>query len=252
MKKLLYTCSLIILMGCHKKYVSYNEDMMNAAEQLLASSQAPLKVTGNAYFFGDSITQGWNGSQVIVNNWVNLVAGFTGLTASNFGVGGTTLEMSSTYLYQLSMYKRASTDISVKTASDKYLFFAYGTNDVINVIPDFNVDQFAIQYQYVLNIAFAKGWKPQDIVLVNIYYMNAASYPTSVGLTNQSATDRTNSFNDVIKNIALKNNTRLIDIRSYMETYGADYLICPDGIHPSDVGHAVIARGIEEALRGFQ
>jgi lysophospholipase L1-like esterase len=62
---------------------------------------------------------------------------------------------------------------------------------------------------------------------------------------------RQSTFNAVIQDIAVKNNTRFVDIYSFMKSYGADYLISSDGLHPNETGYAVIARGMIEAVRTF-
>jgi lysophospholipase L1-like esterase len=251
MYKHLFSCLflLVFLNGCKKEHPVSKADIQ-ATDGLLSSSQKPLSIKGNVYFFGDSITEGLTNNGITVNNWVALVSMFTGLNGYNLGIAGTVLESRINGNEAVSsMYSRCD-NIPVKKADDKYLFFAYGMNDVGNNYPDLNPDQFTADYQYVINNAFKKGWQAHDIVILNIYYCNESGF--LIYQVNPPANRaRQNLFNNAIKNIARNNNTRFIDIYSYMENNGAAYLICPDGIHPNDDGYAVIARGVEEALRGY-
>jgi lysophospholipase L1-like esterase len=252
MKKLLSILLIILIAGCKKSYyVVPDEDSPNAkaAKALLATTQPPLHISGKAYFFGDSITEGYDGKIVNPRNWVGLVSAFTGWDGFNYGIGGTTLEK---YVNGVSaaqsMVNRVG-EIPTKTDNDKYLFFAYGVNDVYLNTADLNPTQFSADYQLVLDNAYSKGWLPKDIVLVNIYYLNEA---TLLQFTDPAgtATGRLAAFNTALKAVADKNTVHFIDIRTFMLNHGADYLL-GDGVHPNETGYAVIARGIEDALRVF-
>jgi lysophospholipase L1-like esterase len=254
MRKICAVVLIIVLAGC--KYhapIPIPEDSADAkaAKALLATVPAPVRIAGKAYFFGDSITQGYNGSGVVADNWVALVASFVGWDAANLGIGGTTMERfinGSPSLY--SMYVRSVTEMPAKTAADKYIFLAYGINDVGYNTSDLTVTQFTSDYRFVLDKAFAQGWQPKDIVLVNIYYCNE---PLLFRNTDASTTGgRLAAFNTAIKAMADEKGTRFIDINTFMKTNGAGYLLSADGVHPNNTGFAVIARGVEEAIRGFQ
>lgn len=236
--KVLLSFLLITLIGCKKQLVSQEE--LNDAMKLLASPQEPLKISGNAYFFGDSITEG-----VAIagdKNWVYLVCKFTGLNGFNLGIGGSTLVgHSEGRLVASGMYNRVA-EIPVKKESDKYLFFAYGVNDILIGAPDMTEENFVSDFEYVLSKARANGWKSKDIIILNTYYFKEGDLKKS----------RQIQFNEAIKKIATKNATRFIDIESFMYDHGRNALLSWDNLHPNEVGYAVIARCIEEALRSYQ
>jgi lysophospholipase L1-like esterase len=250
MYKYLFIGLVILLASCKKTHdITPGTD---AAKTLLPSNQEALNIKGNAYFFGDSITEGLTAGGVVDSNWVALVSKFTGLNGRNLGISGTTLEEKINGIPSLqSMYSRCTTEVPVKAANDKYLFFAYGMNDVGYNYSDLNANQFKSDYDYVLKDAFKKGWKSADIIILNIYYCNEAGF-SIYNVDPVANRERQNLFNDAIKSIAVSNGTRFIDVYSFMQNNGGTALICPDGIHPNNDGYAVIARCVEEALRRFQ
>ena len=211
----------------------------------------PITITFKAWFFGDSITEGYDGKSVNAKNWAALLSQALGWEGHNLGIGGSTLEKNVNGLtVAKNMYNRI-TEIPFKTEADKYLFFAYGMNDVGFNFFDLTPSQFAADYQYVLDAARDKGWQSRDIVIVNIYYCNQAAlfkYSDPLG----TASGRMALFNATIKNIAERNGMHFIDVNSYMISNGADLLVAGDGVHPNETGYAVIAHGIEEGIRGFQ
>ncbi|MEO7212157.1 SGNH/GDSL hydrolase family protein [Mucilaginibacter sp.] len=254
MKKICALVLTIVFSSCKYHAPTVNpEESPNAkaAKALLATTQTPLRIPGKAYFFGDSITQGYDGQIVNPRNWVGLVAAFIGWDGYNFGVGGTTLEKNINGVSApQSMVNRVG-EIPVKGAADKYLFFAYGLNDVGFNTTDLTTTQFTADYQYVLGKALALGWQAKDIVLVNIYYCNEQLLLKETG-PGGSATGRLAAFNNALSAIAEKNGTHFININTFMKSNGADYLLSNDGVHPNETGYAVIAHGIEEEIRGFQ
>jgi lysophospholipase L1-like esterase len=210
----------------------------------------PPIINGKAYFFGDSITEGYDGKSVNAKNWAALLSQAMGWEGHNLGIGGSTLEKTSNGVsVAKNMYNRVS-EIPQKGEGDKYLFFAYGINDAAYNFYDLTVTQFTVDYQFILDVARSKGWQGNDIVIINIYYCNAAAlfrYSDPLGI----AHGRLATFNAAINAIADTNGTHLIDIYSYMKENGADQIVSADGVHPSEAGYAVIARGIEKAIRGF-
>src|SRR5476651_1228493 len=124
MYKIYLLLLFIFLSGCRKddkiSSIELNHDT-EVVNQLLSSHQDSLHIIGNAYFFGDSITQGTGADPD--KSWVSLVSKFTGLTGANLGIGGTTLEKYINGIDQpSSMYERAATEIPVKQGGDKFLF----------------------------------------------------------------------------------------------------------------------------------
>ncbi|OOQ61649.1 SGNH/GDSL hydrolase family protein [Mucilaginibacter pedocola] len=255
MKKLLSFLLAASIFGC--KYqrpptpvqVPQESPEEKAAKALLATTPVPIRIAGKAYFFGDSITEGYNGNIVTADNWVALLAASVGWEAVNLGIGGSTLEWKINGSPSLnSMYVRAVNEIPAKTDNDKYLFFAYGINDVGFNTPDLTAEQFTADYQFVLDKAYAQGWLAKDIVLVNIYYCNE-QLVFGKGVVTPG---RLAAFNTALNTVAVKNGTRFIDINTFMKTNGAGYLLSADGVHPTNTGYAVIARGVQAALSTFQ
>lgn len=245
---------ILVLVSC-KKNPNVSAEDTNAIETLLASANPPFAIQGSVYFFGDSITYGYTSGVYTTGNWVSLVSAFTGCNGKNLGIGGTTLErVVNNVNMPTAMYNRAVNEIPVKNADDKYLVFAYGVNDIGFNYSDTNPDQFSADYQYIINIAFSRGWPAKNIILVNAYYCNDKGYRSYLGYGVSQAADkqRTNLFNNAIANVAQSNGLHVIDIYTFMLQHGAEGLLSPDGLHPSEVGYSVIARGIEAQLRTYQ
>lgn len=216
----------------------------------IPTTPPPVVPAPNAWFFGDSITEGYDGTSVNPKNWTALLSAAMGWEGHNLGIGGSTLEKNGNGISAAkNMYNRIA-EIPAKQQTDKYLFFAYGINDVAYNFFDQTATQFEADYQYVLDAAQSKGWHASDIVIVNIYYCREEllfKYTDPKG----TAGGRLALFNNTIKNLAERNSTHLIDVYAYMQANGLNALVAADGVHPNAYGYSVIARGMEAAVKSF-
>jgi lysophospholipase L1-like esterase len=260
---LLYNCvsSLIVALlflvtGCKKDIYTQPINNDEAVSKTSSSTQETTTLQSNVFYFGDSITSGVtsvNGTGTVTDkNWAALLSADMGWTCHNLGIPGTTMVKSvNGNIEANSMYSRAEKEIPQKRAKDKYLFFAYGINDVLKNYDDVSTAQFKEDYQYVLNVAFARGWKPQDIVLLNGYYCLISGYAI-YNIAPFADRNRHMAFNSAIKTVADSNKTRFIDIYGYMQNNGGDTLLIFDGIHPTLTGYNVIAQGVKKVINSFQ
>jgi lysophospholipase L1-like esterase len=107
--------------------------------------------------------------------------------------------------------------------ADKYLFFAYGTNDAGSPLV-FTPALFETQYNAVIQNAISKGWLVSKIKLVNIFRRDD---------TNE------NAYNLKLIDIATANGVQVLDINSVLASNPALYM--SDSLHPNDAGHAAIS-----------
>ena len=185
-----------------------------------------LNGTGNrlGIFYGDSVTAGSNAS-VTANRWTSVFSGLQSIMEVNFGIAGTTMVQHPTTPTGTSMFERMST-IPNYIGSNKYLFFAYGTNDAGSPLT-FTTTLFETQYNAVIAHAKSKGWPASKIKLLTIFRR-----------------DDTNEipYNAKLIDIATFNGVQLIDSASVLASNPALYM--SDSLHPNDAGHSAMANYI--------
>ncbi len=193
------------------------------AKSLTGLFQTYLNGSGNrlGIFYGDSITAGSNAS-VSANRWTSVFSGLQSIMEVNFGIAGTTMVQHPTTPTGTSMYERMST-IPEYIGADKYLFFAYGTNDSNSPIT-FTPTAFETQYNEVIANAKSKGWPASKIKMLNIYRRDDA---------------KEDIYNTILSSIASFNGVQLLDTASVLASNPALYM--SDSLHPNDAGHSAIA-----------
>jgi len=200
-------------------------------------------------FFGDSYTVG-SGASSTSKRWSTVLSNILVANEINHGVAGTTIQKRTPvdYLNAPNMVDNVA-NIPTKTATKAMLVFAFGLNDLGQTAPDYNIANFKIDYQFVLNNAFSKGWLPSQILVIPPYYIGATGYAFYNILTGNPAPTQARhlSFIQAAKEVANLNNTMYFDI--YQDQVKNDInLLVGDGIHPNDLGHAYIAFDILKYL----
>ncbi len=186
----------------------------------------------NAYFFGDSITDGANASPTITKRWTKLLSDSLSLNEINRGKAGTVLISSTPAPYPPCMVDNL-VFVPNKTPDDKYVFIAYGVNDAMYLnqlgYTNYTPTLFGTQLQDIIDDILSKGWNAQDIVLVTGY------------ITTNSNTATYANFVAVTHTVGNANGCQVIDLST------SGYALS-DPTHPTTAGHATIATYIKANL----
>ena len=174
--------------------------------------------------FGDSITAGSNASTT-ANRWTSLFSGLQSTMEINYGISGSRMVENPTTPDGTSMYERQSL-IPNYIGADKYLFFAYGTNDAGSPLI-YTPTLFETQYNEVIQGALAKGWPASKIKLLTIYRRDD---------------DNEIPYNEKLVSIASTNGVQLLDTASVLASDPVLYM--SDSLHPNDAGHLAMANYI--------
>jgi lysophospholipase L1-like esterase len=175
-------------------------------------------------FFGDSITAG-TGASATSNRWTSVFSGLQSIMEMNYGIAGTTMVQNPTTPTGDSMYERMSL-IPNYVGADKYLFFAYGTNDS-GGSTIYTPALFETQYNEVLDNAISKGWNTNKIKMVNIFRRDDT---------------KEDAYNVILESISTARGIQLLDVNSVLASNPALYM--SDSVHPNDAGHSAIANYI--------
>ncbi len=193
--------------------------------------------------FGDSITDGSSDS---MGGWADRLRQY-------FWVRNITGDIDNDeyyWLYNLGISGDLTTDvlkrIEVESIARKVaqrakgvvFVFAIGINDsalegTTNPSPHLNVDQFSKNYQSL--ISFAKKYTDK-ILCINITPVDETkTNPIYDNLWYKN--DRIQQFNEVIKEVATKNQANFIDIHAPFSEEPNFVKMMIDGLHPNDHGH---------------
>lgn len=175
-----------------------------------------------AFFHGDSITWGANGTTPELDGYAQKAADGIGALCYNYGQSGTSVVSTGSGNSLQELYP-----LSLGGDSRDYVFFAYGTNDTYST-PWINA------YKAVIQAYIDAGKDPAKLVLLTPPYqsIHATKYATMVPALEAMATELGIQF---------------INIYAATLAAGGDTLLS-DGTHPTNAGHTVIANTIIDAL----
>ena len=122
------------------------------------------------------------------------------------------------------------------------VLIAFGLNDARGGA---TVEEFAQGYQCMID-QLRKALPDATLVAVNLYYMHESFYTSCEGWTHSSYA-LTDQFNEVIEQLAEKNELLYADV--YAAQKGVDWAVCADHCHPNDLGHLLIANRVFEAIK---
>lgn len=215
---------------------------------------------------GDSVTRGVilaepNRYSLAEHSYLDIVSRSLDLQVSNYGRFGATIEMGE------EMIRRHSDEIS----ASGYTLIEYGGNDcdfdwmkiadspMEDHAPKTKLKDFKERYVDIINKIRELGSCPIIISLPPILPVPFFSFVSRSMTDEQKAnviswlggsTDIISrwheSYNRALFMIAQETQTPIIDITSPFDTFRGDIasLYCPDGIHPNDEGHRMIAATI--------
>lgn len=182
--------------------------------------------TDTLVFAGDSITYGYNASDT-AHRWTSLLCASYQCTEDNKGVNG----------------KRVDdfdwTTIPAKTESIKYMFVAFGINDIFAAsisASDFYTNYIA-KLDYLHN---TKGYAYEDIIILTPYYVNPEAY----NVDTDGTLVKHLAFRQKVFDLALLKGCNLADVYEWMVEQPdplALVEISGNYLHPNDAGYAVIS-----------
>lgn len=200
----------------------------------------------SATYFGTSITAGTDATPVAVNRYSAIVSAGLRVNEINKGLGGYLLQHSPSWPLTNTFKDVYTMYIQPKTATSRYLFFAWGENDanaeqLYGAL--FNVDTsfFKRDYGIVVNYAVSLGWSLSDIRIISPFYQ----------LTNRASLAIQQKYVDCSRHFADSMGLVWIDVFTEGANYGQSILA--DDIHPSNYGHSLhaytILKGVNQLLQ---
>lgn len=204
-------------------------------------------VGSNWIIFGDSITFGTAATDPSLN-WVSLVMKGLGATFTNNGIPSTTLQLATPY--EANTFFERYTSIGVMQTND-YLSIAYGVND-ISRNGTYSAQNYYNQLdQIISSLINSKGWKASHILIICPWFLDSVGYSFMASGGALNANDANHKmYIKAAKDISDKWNTMYYNGYDVVASNGGDILLEPDGIHPKDSGHKVMAHGLLKYLNG--
>lgn len=197
--------------------------------------------------FGNSITVGLGASSTYYA-WLTTLGRYFSTTVNNQGLSSSTLEnRSPTNPFGAANGVSRSTGLPAPTSSKSRLINSYGVNDVRYNGANYTPANFAADYQTVINNEIALGWTTSQLVMLSTSYLDSAGAFLNFG-SGPATYARQAQFDSTIKAVAATNNILYIDIRTPMIVAGGITTLSPDGTHPSNRGHLIIARTVAAAM----
>ena len=214
-----------------------------------------MKLDGiKANFLGDSITEGCGTTDMVNNPFHALIGKKYGMTARNYGIGGTRIAKQRTPSvdnprWDLDFCQR----VEGKDKDAELVVIFGGTNDFghgdapFGEAADRTPDTFIGACHHLFRRAI-ENYPTAKIVVMTPLHRESEDNPDSKGHT---LTD----YVEVIRKVAEYYSLPVIDlwrisgIQPRVGVIKEKY--CPDGLHPNDAGHRKMADVIEAALLGM-
>lgn len=195
----------------------------------------PAIFTGNVYFYGNSITYGYNTADHYTYSWPHLVSTARGWAEVNYGLVGNSLSSAVPVNGNNCYDNRAK--LPVKTAQDKYIILSYGVNDAGYNNGNYTTAVFTTQYNAVISTLISKGWDSSNIILHTGFLENGWIPNSGGGGGAQQNQAGWQTFIDATKAVAATNGLLCID-ETGVYTAGDNQA---DQVHPAASGHVKIA-----------
>lgn len=216
----------------------------------IAPQSTSAKISTDSYdssntgvFIGNSITEG-NGVVNPANRYSTLTSVALGVTEVNHGIGSSTMQKGTPLnpIGGVNMQDRLS-DIPTKTATQLFLVFEFGDNDVGVAQGNYTDTNYMVAYRNSLDNAISKGWDPKEIFLLSPTYFTTAGFLFYQGVNGGFLPDtaRLVSYVTATELIALEYGTNYIDLYSGMANNGGSTLLSADSLHPNEKGARYIA-----------
>lgn len=201
------------------------------------------RASRNAYYFGDSITEGAtvSGSQ----RFTTLLSREFCWNEFNYGLSGTTLTKTTPQdvIASPNMVDRISTIPVYTEGKDGVLFFSYGVNDCGLYFPNYTPTLFGTQLETVIDGAIANGWPLNRIIIHSCTYVDPstwAGYQSTYSTPSLADTTRFLAYQSTAQSVSLSKGVIFINPYNEMVANGGNTLLS-DGRHPNAAGHLVVA-----------
>ena len=213
---------------------------MNRQKDLRSEPVGRIAVLGESTAWGYSVS---DKSKCFANRLAAALSEFQGQPAEllNQGIGSNVLTR------LCPAYERSAKPCALDRVQKEIIdhrpdmvILCYGLNDSRGGT---DPETFRREYQKLIDL-LRQELNPL-LVLVNTYYMHEVLYDHCEGWE-ESSYELTELYNLVIAQLAEKNRIILADV--YAAEQGVDWIIDEDHCHPNDLGHALIANRIFEAV----
>lgn len=215
----------------------------------------PLPSFATANFIGDSITEG-QASSASAYAWASLVSAAKGAVQTNLGAPGTVLQNSNGaggVPLSNNGYSRILGGALTAANKKAMAFIAYGYNDARYVAANdsFNVAGFVRDLRASIDYLKANGVSEAEICIVTPYWISDAGLNVGAGGFSGQTRVGFERFVAAAKRVAREYGTYLADTYTPMKDAAAagQTIISADNIHPTDLGHQIIATAVLAATR---
>jgi len=221
---------VVIVLGCTALWACQtkppaSEESVSTTEARLSEEQKPIEGSKTILFFGNSLTAGYEVDPE--DNFVSLVQGFLDslqldYRTINAGVSG---ETTSSGLSRIDWILQQQVDVFI---------LELGGNDGLRGIP---TQETRNNLQAMIDKV--KAAKPEAAII-----LAGMQVPPNMG------PDYADSFERIFPELAESNNIGLIPF--LLENVGGEpELNLPDGIHPNEDGHQIVAKNVWEVLKNY-
>lgn len=202
----------------------------------VGDSSVNLQSSKTSIFFGNSLFAGTTISPTYLRASTQ-IANLTNTREENRAIGGT--RMKSLTGTDSSMQNRTYIIPTYSAGTHAYLFFEYGTNDILSTSVD--TADYRIAYNGVIDDATSKGWPTSKIVVVG---------PGLLVDANPTIQARVPQIASITKDLAGKKGVVYADTYKAMSARGGTALLTTDNVHHTERGVEVWVDAITSAIGG--
>lgn len=208
-------------------------------------------------FLGDSITEG-HGVAEVENRFVNRVAAMTGAITRNYGVGGTRIARqtnpSANDVWDRDFIARAE---EMDDDADIVVVFG-GTNDFghgdakLGTMADRDIFTFYGATHTLITKLIAKYPEAQIVIMTPLHRLSEDVTVNEIGLPLETNLE---GYVNIIKEVARYYSIPVLDLHAVsgmqpkVDVIKERYM--PDGLHPNDAGHKLLADKIVGFLKSL-
>lgn len=203
------------------------------------------------YFYGDSITFGFN-----VNGYVypNLVSNYYGAVCVNNAKSNSTMMKQEpvNILTGYNMEYMVETVPDYNQETDGLIFIAFLTNDVGINLTNYTVENYGKAVDNIIKKLLDKGWTADKIKFNARYYITTKglNYVPNMGITIPADFNRYNAFSDILKKKLDGYGIQYFDFFNILsDVPNADSHLDWYQRHPDAYMHTLIAKNITENLK---
>lgn len=172
---------------------------------------------------GDSITEGYNSTNMETQSYVALVCNGLNADMLNYGISGTTVNSPTDSNSLMNIYQ----NLQFLKTNTGYLTFCYGTNDFID-------EQWKIDYKNVISYFITYGFDKSKTVIISPPYQSNKETKLELALS-------------YIEEISNELDILFADCYTFTKNNGGDSLLT-DGTHPNNLGHQYMSEVILSAI----